>query len=276
MVERAMTSAEVLEFVEDPHVATMVTLTEDGSPHAAPAWYRFYNDTIYIVTEESSVEVENLRRDPRLAVCIANDSSPAKYVVMEADAQVTTEYAREWTYEMYHRYQGEERGARSAEDRLSRLQMLVIVARPRKTMSWVSESGHEHLFVESRGEALAVGKAAVSSETRDEAEAGTEVGVGLAETGGSIDEEVARSGPEAVAEQGATVDEAIGQVGELDTELLLGLHRDLETQKRTLYGYGQRVDGMRRHVQSLRIMVLVAYGLSAAALIVAILVIILS
>ena len=82
-------SAEELKLrLNEEHVAALVTLNEDGSPHVTPVWYMHRAGSLQIVTNESYVKVRNIRRDPRVAVSIASDSEPYWYVVFEGKAAV--------------------------------------------------------------------------------------------------------------------------------------------------------------------------------------------
>ena len=135
-----MTPEESRAYLEESHVANLVTLNADGSPHVAPVWYLHREGSLYISAGASAVKVRNLRRDARVAVSIANTSSPAMYVLVEGRAIVTTDAAEDMRVEMYVRYQGRDRGIASARERQEDGPSVVIRIEPSKVISWVSDA----------------------------------------------------------------------------------------------------------------------------------------
>ena len=83
--------------------------------------------------------MRNIRRDARVAVSIANDSSPATYVLVEGQARVTSDDAAELLVEMYVRYQGEERGTLSAQKTAVAGPSVAVHIEPSKIITWVSD-----------------------------------------------------------------------------------------------------------------------------------------
>ncbi len=138
MLERTMTAQETQAFLDETHVANLVTLNPDGSPQAAPVWYVHRQGRLHISAGASAVKVRNIRRDARVAVSIANDSSPAAYVLFEGRASVTSDDAVELLVEMYVRYQGKERGTISAQKTREAGPSVAIHIEPSKIITWVS------------------------------------------------------------------------------------------------------------------------------------------
>ena len=101
-------------------------------------WYAYGDDRFYVTTGDSSIKVRNIGRDPRVAVCIANDTSPAMYVLVDGTARVTRQDVDRVTHEMYIRYQGQERGSKNAEEDLASGDTVVLIVEPSRVASWVS------------------------------------------------------------------------------------------------------------------------------------------
>ena len=78
------------------------------------------------------------RRGRLQAVCIANDTSPAMYVLVDGTARVTRQDVDRVTHEMYVRYQGQERGSKNAEEDLASGDTVVLIVEPSRLVSWVS------------------------------------------------------------------------------------------------------------------------------------------
>lgn len=59
-----------------PNFAFVATLREDGSPHVVPVWADLEDGRIVFATESGSLKERNVRRDPRVAVSLADRRSP--------------------------------------------------------------------------------------------------------------------------------------------------------------------------------------------------------
>ncbi len=64
--------ASVRAFLDAPRFAVVATHDPDGVPHQAVAWYRLLEDGIVLNSAAGRRWPENLRRDPRVAVAIAD------------------------------------------------------------------------------------------------------------------------------------------------------------------------------------------------------------
>ena len=60
-----MSPEEILAFLEEPHIAHLVTLRPDGSPHAAPVWYEYRDGCYSVFTWTPARKVKHLRNDRR-------------------------------------------------------------------------------------------------------------------------------------------------------------------------------------------------------------------
>ena len=62
------------EFLREDHVAVVSTLNTDGSPQVTTIWYLLQVDgTLIMSTPGRTQKVKNLRRDPRIAVCVGDE-----------------------------------------------------------------------------------------------------------------------------------------------------------------------------------------------------------
>lgn len=57
----------------------------DGRPHLTPVWYVWLDGKVYIGTEPRSVKVQNIRRDPRVALALEDGEHP---VICEGNARL--------------------------------------------------------------------------------------------------------------------------------------------------------------------------------------------
>ncbi len=63
-------SDTVRAFLDSPRFAVLGTVQADGTPHLTVMWYMLEGDEIMMNTTADRVKAVNLRRDPRVALCI--------------------------------------------------------------------------------------------------------------------------------------------------------------------------------------------------------------
>ncbi|MFL5693493.1 MAG: pyridoxamine 5'-phosphate oxidase family protein [Ktedonobacteraceae bacterium] len=69
----SMLSDWAKEFLREGHVAVVSTLNKDGSSHLTTMWYLLEDDgTLVMSTPGRNQKVKNLRRDPRIALCVGD------------------------------------------------------------------------------------------------------------------------------------------------------------------------------------------------------------
>jgi PPOX class probable F420-dependent enzyme len=100
-------SSAVRAFLEEPRMCVMATIYRDGSPQLTVMWYVVEGDTVILNTTRGLVKERNLRRDPRMAVCIEDGG---RYVTLYGRAEIVEDRAvqEEEVNRMGIRYRGEE------------------------------------------------------------------------------------------------------------------------------------------------------------------------
>ncbi len=56
--------------LDERRIATLTTYSADGLPHVTAVWFLWKGGVLYITTNQDASKARNLRRDPRMAVCI--------------------------------------------------------------------------------------------------------------------------------------------------------------------------------------------------------------
>jgi PPOX class probable F420-dependent enzyme len=64
------TSSEVDDFLHAPRHAIAATNRRDGPPQLSPVWYLWEDSRFYIGITGDTAKYYNLRRDPRMSLCI--------------------------------------------------------------------------------------------------------------------------------------------------------------------------------------------------------------
>jgi PPOX class probable F420-dependent enzyme len=61
---------------EEPNLGHVATVMSDGSPQVTPVWVELSNGHVCFNTAAGRVKEKNLRRDPRVAISLANRENP--------------------------------------------------------------------------------------------------------------------------------------------------------------------------------------------------------
>jgi PPOX class probable F420-dependent enzyme len=104
-----MTPAEYRSFLLDrARTAKLATVRTDGRPHVAPIWFDLDGDTLVFTTFHKSVKAANLRRDPRVCLCVDDEAPPFSFVQIEGTAMISEDLddLRYWATRIAGRYMG--------------------------------------------------------------------------------------------------------------------------------------------------------------------------
>jgi hypothetical protein len=78
---REMTPDEVRAFLlHGTRTAKVATTFKDGQPHVMPVWFVLEGDDIVFNTGRDSVKGRHLRRDPRIALLVDDETPPFAFV----------------------------------------------------------------------------------------------------------------------------------------------------------------------------------------------------
>ena len=86
----ATISEPVRAFLEQPRHCIMATINRDGSPQLTVMWYDFVDDTIVLNMTRGLLKEKNLRRDPRMAICV--EDGP-RFVTLSGRADIVEDRA---------------------------------------------------------------------------------------------------------------------------------------------------------------------------------------
>src|SRR5579884_2089142 len=112
-------SDKVRAFLQERRFAVLGTLNEDGSPQLTTMWYLLEGDTIMMNTKVGRVKERNMRRDPRISVCIPDDYS---YVTISGTVELIDdpEISQQDIYRLAVPYAREEPAKRQMEEQFSK------------------------------------------------------------------------------------------------------------------------------------------------------------
>jgi PPOX class probable F420-dependent enzyme len=126
-----------LRHVQKPYIATLATVREDGSPHTAPVWYRYVDGVFFVLTEGSSKKAQNIKRDPRVELCIDDrERAPYHTVIVRGRATIEAYPGDAWRLALAVRYLGEEGGRRYVETTPATPDEVLIRIDPEQITGW--------------------------------------------------------------------------------------------------------------------------------------------
>ena len=86
----SMSQEEVVAFLSQPRICAVATTRMDRAPHVVPVWYRYNGDVFTIWTQHERAWVENLARDPRVALSMQEEGPPWRAVMAHGRAELAT------------------------------------------------------------------------------------------------------------------------------------------------------------------------------------------
>jgi PPOX class probable F420-dependent enzyme len=104
-----LSAAEYRAFLLDrPRTAKLATVRADGRPHVAPVWFDLDGDDLVFTTWHTSVKATNLRRDPRVSLCVDDETPPFAFVIIEGTAALSDDAGQlvYWATRIAGRYMG--------------------------------------------------------------------------------------------------------------------------------------------------------------------------
>ncbi len=132
-----MTRDEYLAFLsEGTRTGKLATVAADGRPHVVPIWFVLDGETIVFNRGTTSAKARHIRRDPRAALCVDDETPPYAFVMVEGIADTSDDLTEmlPWSTRIAERYMGpdlaESYGRRNAVagELLVRLRPLKVIA----------------------------------------------------------------------------------------------------------------------------------------------------
>jgi PPOX class probable F420-dependent enzyme len=135
---RRMTDEEYRSFLLDgTRTAILATVRADGRPHLAPIWFDLEGDTIVFTTGENTVKGRNMRRDPRVSLCVDEDEPPFHFALIEGTADLANDDPDllYWATRLGGRYMGSDRAEEYGRRNAVKGELLVRVT-PQKILAY--------------------------------------------------------------------------------------------------------------------------------------------
>jgi PPOX class probable F420-dependent enzyme len=121
VMAETMTEEEWREFViTGTRTGKAGVVKADDTPHVTPIWFLLDGEDLVFTTAASGVKGKALRRDPRISICVDDDTPPYSFVTLWGEASLSDDLdeLRRWATALGGRYMAPERaeeyGARNA------------------------------------------------------------------------------------------------------------------------------------------------------------------
>jgi len=128
------------DFLKEPNVAVLATVSRRGRPHAAPVWY-LYEDALFIVsTGRGSQKHRNVEAHPDVTLVVDRRTLPYYAVMAQGRAEIGPPLTPEQRLRLAVRYLGESLGQRYVE-RTSAEDSITIQLRAAKMIEYLGRAG---------------------------------------------------------------------------------------------------------------------------------------
>ncbi len=91
-----LTAAQTAFIHEEPNLAVVAALREDGTVHQTVVWVDWDGDRVLLNLNNFRAKLEHLRNDPRVSVIVLDRNDPFRWIAIEGKVdEITTEGAFE-------------------------------------------------------------------------------------------------------------------------------------------------------------------------------------
>ena len=139
-----LSQQEISDLFSELRVAHLCTVRPDGRPHVTPVGYIVEGDKAFVMAPANAVKFRNVRKNPKVALSVATEERPARYVVLEGDGRVTDDNWGQVLERISIRNYGPEQGRAIAREWLAVGGVLVLEIQVNKVLTWKSDEDGPH------------------------------------------------------------------------------------------------------------------------------------
>ena len=86
-----LTEGQAAFLHEEPNLAVVAALREDGKPHQTPVWVDWDGEHVLLNLNNFRAKLEHLRHDPRVSVVVLDRNNPFRWIAIEGQVdEITT------------------------------------------------------------------------------------------------------------------------------------------------------------------------------------------
>lgn len=131
-----MTTREMNEFLEEPWLTFVSTLTPNTKhPHVTPIWSYYDGSSFYMTLMDGNPKTRALAKDNRVALAIGNDKLPFKAVLVHGTVELIRGDVRSTVRKICQKYVGEDQ-ADAVSDLLLNDPQVIAKVTPTRIYAW--------------------------------------------------------------------------------------------------------------------------------------------
>jgi PPOX class probable F420-dependent enzyme len=129
-------SEKARAFLQELRFAVLATINQDGTPQLTTMWYLLEDDgTILMNTKLGRLKERNLRRDPRISICIEDGYD---FLTINGIVEIIddSEIAQWDIFRLSRRYHGEAKARRQMEEQFSKETRVSLRLKPQSILEY--------------------------------------------------------------------------------------------------------------------------------------------
>ena len=129
-------SKKAQAFLQELRFAVLATINQDGTPQLTTMWYLLEDGgTILMNTKVGRLKERNLRRDPRISICIEDDYN---FLTINGTVQLIDDLERTQhdIYRLSARYHGEVKARRQMQEQFSKEKRVSLLLKPDRIIEY--------------------------------------------------------------------------------------------------------------------------------------------
>ena len=133
-----MTQSEIKAFLQAPRHAVVGVNRLDGPPQLSPIWYIYEAGRMYISIGAGTAKHHNLKRDPRISICVDGGRADVRTVIIYGRAEIigpAQPLQAEMRWRIIRHYYTDEAEAAAYLDSVRDMPAVLLVVTPEKIIS---------------------------------------------------------------------------------------------------------------------------------------------
>jgi PPOX class probable F420-dependent enzyme len=94
-------------FLREQRIAVLGTIKSDGTPQLTPVYFAWDGQLVYLSITKTRAKYGNIRRDPRVSLCVLQDTPPYQSLTVYGTAHIEEVDILDDTIAVVHRFRGE-------------------------------------------------------------------------------------------------------------------------------------------------------------------------
>jgi PPOX class probable F420-dependent enzyme len=129
-------SEKARAYLQELRFAILATINQDGTPQLTTMWYLLEDDgTILMNTKVGRAKERNMRRDPRISICIEDEYS---FLTINGTIEMIDdpEIAQHDIYRLSARYHGEKIARQQVQEKFSKEKRVSLRLQPERVIEY--------------------------------------------------------------------------------------------------------------------------------------------